>query len=405
MIFPGILHQVIDLRLGKAVNLAQFPYDRAVPEGGNGAQQGRVLFPVPLENVIEHLVAFLPGVVDVEVRGTRTFGVDEALEVKVELNGVNIGDLQAVSHHGIRPAPASYVVESAGHGIAYDVPCDQEIGRESQAVDNLQLMPDPAAGFRVVAPVAVKQPVHGQLLQQELVVVAAARETAFVLDGAEVKTDAAVPQQRFGIPDDLRVPAESLQELAGGTKMLVPRSQVLPVDLAEQGVVVHRPEMRMDGIILPAAESHRLAGKQPVLTVTERRGDEPADLGGPYPQVLVVEQLGRGPAAEGENDVCVPEGRWVWGKGLLDDVAGREEFVQFPEPFVVACNAGVEQPVPVAELDPRDRVHPVLAAGHDEIHYAHGIVDVGQGQGGDSLPGGLFDQGFHGHGAVAQTVI
>ncbi len=62
-----------------------------------------MLFPVAFEDIIQHLVALLPGIVDVEVRWTGTLGIDETLEVKVQFNGVHIRDLQAVSHHASWP--------------------------------------------------------------------------------------------------------------------------------------------------------------------------------------------------------------------------------------------------------------------------------------------------------------
>ncbi len=108
------LHQEIDFFLGQAIDLTQFTEDGSVPEGGHGADEGRVSAPVAFEDIVQHLIPVLPGEVDVKVRGTGPFGIDETLEVEVQVNGIHIGDPQAVGHDGIGPAAPAHMVESPG---------------------------------------------------------------------------------------------------------------------------------------------------------------------------------------------------------------------------------------------------------------------------------------------------
>ncbi len=54
---------------------------------------------VAAEDVLDYGVALLPGVVYVKVGRRAPFRVDEPLEVKVQINRINIGDFQAVSNY------------------------------------------------------------------------------------------------------------------------------------------------------------------------------------------------------------------------------------------------------------------------------------------------------------------
>ena len=70
---------------------------------------------VASEDILGYGVTLLPRIVYVEVRRRGPFRIYKPLEVKVQVNRVNICDFQAVSYDGVSPATASYVVESARH--------------------------------------------------------------------------------------------------------------------------------------------------------------------------------------------------------------------------------------------------------------------------------------------------
>jgi hypothetical protein len=81
-----------------------------------------VPFAVPFENIILHIIAVLPGIVDVKIGWGSAFEIDKAFEIEVQLNGVHIGDLQAICNNAVGPAAASYMVKATAHGIPDDVP-------------------------------------------------------------------------------------------------------------------------------------------------------------------------------------------------------------------------------------------------------------------------------------------
>ncbi len=95
----GVCYQGINLIGGQSVHLAQLAYYRFAPEGVDGAKECRVTVTVAAEDVLDYGVALLPGVVYVKVGRRAPFRVDEPLEVKVQINRINIGDFQAVSNY------------------------------------------------------------------------------------------------------------------------------------------------------------------------------------------------------------------------------------------------------------------------------------------------------------------
>lgn len=52
-------------------------------EGAVSSEQGGVFAAVPFEDIVGHIVAFIPGEVDIEVWGGAALGVNEAFEVEV----------------------------------------------------------------------------------------------------------------------------------------------------------------------------------------------------------------------------------------------------------------------------------------------------------------------------------
>ena len=59
-IAPGILYQLVNLFFGQSIYLAQFSEYGTVPEGGDGSDQCGMFAPIPLENIVEHLIPLLP---------------------------------------------------------------------------------------------------------------------------------------------------------------------------------------------------------------------------------------------------------------------------------------------------------------------------------------------------------
>ena len=103
---------LVDFAFGQAKHLAQFAAERVFLEGDRRAQQCHMLLSVFLEDVRDDTVTVAPREVEVEVRWTAPLGVEETLEIQVQLNGVDIGDLQAVGHHAVGPAAPPDMIEA-----------------------------------------------------------------------------------------------------------------------------------------------------------------------------------------------------------------------------------------------------------------------------------------------------
>ena len=107
---------------GRPKHLSQFSDHCAVLKGAVGSYQGNVW--EPLENVCRYIVTIGPGEVDVKVRWIGAVKIDESFEIKVQFNGVYIGDAKEVCNQAIGSASPSDVEIALAACIACDVPVD-----------------------------------------------------------------------------------------------------------------------------------------------------------------------------------------------------------------------------------------------------------------------------------------
>jgi len=91
------------------------------------------------EDVIGHIVAVLPGEINIEVRGRSSVWIDKTLEVQIQINGIHIGDAETISYNTIGATPPSDIIITLVLSILYNIPVDQEIGIEILAVNLRQL--------------------------------------------------------------------------------------------------------------------------------------------------------------------------------------------------------------------------------------------------------------------------
>ena len=91
----GAFRERVDLFFRQAEDLSDLADDGVVLEGGIGREQGDVFLAVPAENVRQYLVAFFPGKVEVEVGRIGAVRIDEAFEVEVEVDRIDVRDAQA----------------------------------------------------------------------------------------------------------------------------------------------------------------------------------------------------------------------------------------------------------------------------------------------------------------------
>lgn len=133
----GLVYNNIDVGLGQTQYLAQLADDGLTLEGIVGSQQGGVFFSVTFENIIGHIISFVPGEVDVEIGWRAAIGVDESFEVEVEFERIYVGDAQVVCYDGVGPTTPPHVVVARRGGVADDVPGDEEVSTKAHFLDDL----------------------------------------------------------------------------------------------------------------------------------------------------------------------------------------------------------------------------------------------------------------------------
>ena len=106
----------------------------------HGDDLADVVLAVLLGDVADDLVAPVHAEVDVEVRHADALGVEEALEQQLVVDGIDVGDAQAVRHEraGARAA-ARADGDAVLLGVADEVPDDEEVAREVHLLDDAQL--------------------------------------------------------------------------------------------------------------------------------------------------------------------------------------------------------------------------------------------------------------------------
>jgi len=87
-----------------------------------------VVLAITFEDVINHVVPLVPAEIDVKIRRTSPIGINEALEVEVQLDGVYIRNTDRKSNDGVRSRSPAYVLVSCCAGVADDVMGNQKVG-------------------------------------------------------------------------------------------------------------------------------------------------------------------------------------------------------------------------------------------------------------------------------------
>src|ERR1700761_3400564 len=131
--------ETLDLFFGKAEDLTQFADDGIGLKGGVHPQQGRMAPAVTFDHIIDDLVAIAIGKIDIEIGWACPVGIEESFKIELELDGVDVGDLETISHHGIGAAATADMIEAAALGIADHIPGNQEISRKTHLIDDAEL--------------------------------------------------------------------------------------------------------------------------------------------------------------------------------------------------------------------------------------------------------------------------
>jgi hypothetical protein len=96
--------------------------------------------PVPLVDVLDHLLAALVLDVEVDVGRAVAFGRQEPFEQQAELHRVGLGDAERVTDRAVRRAAAALAVDVGVPAELDDVVQQQEVAGEAELLDHRQLV-------------------------------------------------------------------------------------------------------------------------------------------------------------------------------------------------------------------------------------------------------------------------
>ena len=96
------LGDAVDKGVGHVKHTAAVAHRRLGCHGAKGGDLADTFLAVLLAHVVDHAIATILAEIDVEVRHRYPFRVQEALEQQVVLEGVKIGNSQAVRHQRAR---------------------------------------------------------------------------------------------------------------------------------------------------------------------------------------------------------------------------------------------------------------------------------------------------------------
>ena len=234
----------VDFVFGQPHDLAQLPHGCAVLKGIVGGEQRHV--GEALEHVRHHVVAVRPREVDVKVGRVGPVEVEEALEVEVEFNRIDVGDAQQVCDEAVGAAAASHMKIPLASGVARDVPVDEEVGQESLLSDQANLVFHPLQHGVVVVRIAVGQTLGTQRPHQRLVLVFTFRVGVRVVVQASLgglgQVHRAPGQEVFGPRHQFRHLGVRFPQFVRGTKTVSRVATFRGIEAAQERVVVDGPQ-------------------------------------------------------------------------------------------------------------------------------------------------------------------
>ena len=171
----GILRQLHRNHLGEAIGFGnrQVVHARHILEARFGSHCAvgddvrHFLLAIFLDDPVEDFVAAFIVEVNVDIRKGDTVGVEETLKQQVVLQGIHIGDFQAVSHHRASGRATSGTYGNAHRtGSRDEVLHDEEVAREAHIAHHTQLKLNAFEDFRVDrVTVAQFRAIHGKFVK------------------------------------------------------------------------------------------------------------------------------------------------------------------------------------------------------------------------------------------------
>ena len=136
------LRQPVHLIQRQPERLAHLAQGQPPPVADDLAHHARAVPAVLLVDVLQHLLAPLVLEVHVDVRRLLALHAQEALEEQPHAHRINGRDAQRVAHRRVGRAPAPLAEDAPRAREAHDVPDGQEVAREVQGRDELELVLD-----------------------------------------------------------------------------------------------------------------------------------------------------------------------------------------------------------------------------------------------------------------------
>ena len=136
-----LLGHRVHVPVGQPHHPAHVPHRGPGGHGAEGDDLGHVVGAVLPVDVVDDLLPPADAEVDVDIGHGHPLGVQEPLEVQAVLHGVQVGDVQAVGHHGAGGrAPARPHGDAAVLGEGDKVGDDEEIVHEAHLADHVHLV-------------------------------------------------------------------------------------------------------------------------------------------------------------------------------------------------------------------------------------------------------------------------
>jgi hypothetical protein len=132
--------QCIDLFFRQPEYFSEFADDGIALIGAIGGEEGGMFFSIATEDVGGEVVAVLPAEVEVEVGRVLTVGIDETFEIEIEVDGIHVGDAEAIGHDTVGATAATHVEVASALRITNDIPVHEEVSREAEFVDHTQFL-------------------------------------------------------------------------------------------------------------------------------------------------------------------------------------------------------------------------------------------------------------------------
>ena len=337
-------------------------------------------FSVTFENIIGHIISFVPGEVDIEIRWRAAVGIDESFEVEVEFERIYVGDAQVVRYDGVGPTTPPHVVVARRGGIADDVPGDEEVSTKAHFLDDLQFLLGAFCGLFVACAVPALAARNGEFGEQVHIVFDIAGEGESVVLDAAVHSGVAGGEQALGILQDDGIPFVELVDLTRPSEVFSLAGAVFGFESTEHDVEVDAAQQLVGLKSIFIAKGNGSKDDEFVELFFEVRRKELVDLFGPDAYVFIVAQTVDGLGQLAKDDVTVGQHRRLLWQGFLAQRVFGEQGTQLPPALVVARDAEVKKFLFIAKLDAEDGFDAILTTSGDKLEGTRSIVDVGKHQ-------------------------